>query len=818
MTLTLSGNTSTGNIIGTLSYQWKDSIGNILGTALTQVVTSADTYSLTVTDSYNNNSNTEEITITRNTTKPYINIIPSDTEFRTPIQIITLDASNSYGLGSLNFSWSTNDGTITSATNINTITISSGGTYTLIVTDTANSSTETSSITILNYVYTPNPEAIISGNTNINCTTPSSTLDGSQSYGQGTLSYLWSTNETTSTIIVTSADTYTLVVTDSANGLTGSANKVVTSNFTAPTLVTPTASPSVTQAQAGQEITVSMVGGYTYQWSTTNGVIKPSSSLTAQSIIVTSTGIYTVVYKNPSSGCQQTSSVEIFLTSNPLAVNVTNNNGTSLNCSVGNTTLTSNVTNTVGVINYQWSPYGQTTQNITVTIGGVYYVTITDSANGSQATSNSTSVSADYTPPVVNIAANGYLPCVGTMQLDGSGSTGVGTLLYSWSGPGIVSGGNTSIVTINQPGFYDLRVYTNANASCSTTKTIVIERAINPTVTIPAPLTNVPPLTLTSNVVDGTAPFTYLWDSIPNELITSSVTGSTITVTQSGRYLVTVTDINGCTATASRLVSVSAGDTQAPTAPQYLDVIPGAPSAPYKLILSWDASTDNVGVIGYEISRSLNGNGTGYTVRTNVGGGTTTYQDVVNANTTYYYKVRAIDAANNFSQYSNEVFNSVITCFVEGTMISLSEDISVPIESLVIGNSILSSKIITLEDTNNIDELYTWNNSTLIESRVMSQIKSIHAFEANETIIINNGLLEATPEHSQLIYRNDEWKFIEIKNVSVGDMLYSLTKEIISVTSVEINKEPRVAYKMTLNTPNHTFFANEILTHNVKQL
>jgi hypothetical protein len=100
----------------------------------------------------------------------------------------------------------------------------------------------------------------------------------------------------------------------------------------------------------------------------------------------------------------------------------------------------------------------------------------------------------------------------------------------------------------------------------------------------------------------------------------------------------------------------------------------------------------------------------------------------------------------------------------------------------------------------------------------MSQIKSIHAFDANETIIINNGLLEATPEHSQLIYRDGEWKFIEIKNVSVGDMLYSLTKEIIAVTSVEINKEPRVAYKMTLNTPNHTFFANEILTHNVKQV
>ena len=62
--------------------------------------------------------------------------------------------------------------------------------------------------------------------------------------------------------------------------------------------------------------------------------------------------------------------------------------------------------------------------------------------------------------------------------------------------------------------------------------------------------------------------------------------------------------------------------------------------------LAWTASTDNVGVTGYEIRRDG-------AVLTSVGA-VTSYQDnTVAPATTYAYQVRAVDAAGNWSGLSN---------------------------------------------------------------------------------------------------------------------------------------------------------------------
>src|SRR6202034_1286741 len=62
--------------------------------------------------------------------------------------------------------------------------------------------------------------------------------------------------------------------------------------------------------------------------------------------------------------------------------------------------------------------------------------------------------------------------------------------------------------------------------------------------------------------------------------------------------------------------------------------------------LSWTASTDNVGVTGYDVFR--NGTQVGTTTTT-----TTSYQDTgLTAGTTYSYTVAAYDAAGNVSAQS----------------------------------------------------------------------------------------------------------------------------------------------------------------------
>ena len=68
--------------------------------------------------------------------------------------------------------------------------------------------------------------------------------------------------------------------------------------------------------------------------------------------------------------------------------------------------------------------------------------------------------------------------------------------------------------------------------------------------------------------------------------------------------------------------------------------------------LSWTASTDNVGVTGYLVERCRGAGCTGFAqIATSPG---TTYADTgLFAGTSYSYRVRATDAANNLSGYSN---------------------------------------------------------------------------------------------------------------------------------------------------------------------
>lgn len=155
-------------------------------------------------------------------------------------------------------------------------------------------------------------------------------------------------------------------------------------------------------------------------------------------------------------------------------------------------------------------------------------------------------------------------------------------------------------------------------------------------------------------------------------------------------------------------------------------------------------------------------------------------------------------------------------CFIEGTLITLPDGTRKAIEELTFEQLLLSAEIETLNDTNIPDELYKWSCEYLTENRIISPITKITKQVANKTIIVNNGLLEATPTHLQLIQRSGYWRFIPLGDIAVGDNLYTIDGEIIPVTSVTVNLEKRNIYPMTLN-PFHTYFANGILTHNYKE-
>ena len=102
----------------------------------------------------------------------------------------------------------------------------------------------------------------------------------------------------------------------------------------------------------------------------------------------------------------------------------------------------------------------------------------------------------------------------------------------------------------------------------------------------------------------------------------------------------------GCDIGAYELATTTSGDTQPPTVPTGLATTSVASGS---VSFSWNASSDNVGVVGYTVYR----NGTLYGT---TGSSATTYTDTTVAPlTSYSYTVDAFDAAGNHSAQSSSL-------------------------------------------------------------------------------------------------------------------------------------------------------------------
>jgi membrane-bound inhibitor of C-type lysozyme len=433
-----------------LSYDW--STGE--DTASIEI-NEAGTYIVTVTDGENGCSDTLEIEVIQNITKPEI-IVTGNEELTCTNDTIILDASQSSGQGELSFDWSTGEDTAS-------IEVSEAGEYSVTVTDSENGCSDTLVIEVNQDIA--EPIASITSNQELNCSNESIVLDASGSTGQGTLSYLWSTGEETATIEISEAGEYAVTITDSDNGCSNTTSVEVTQNIIAPTAhigggsVINCSDDSIVLDASGS----TGQGTLSYLWST--------GEETA-SIEVNSAGDYSVTVTDSSNGCSNTASIEVTGDSAVPEASI-HTDTIELTCDEQSTNLDASGSVVDSEASYLWST-GATTAIITVSEPGVYSVTVTDSDNGCSDTAEIEII--ENTPEIeAIITGNWKLSCtVTSTQLDASGSNVQGTASYLWS-----TGETAPIIEVTEAGNYTVTV-TDSESGCANAEAFEVIFEDNP--------------------------------------------------------------------------------------------------------------------------------------------------------------------------------------------------------------------------------------------------------------------------------------------------------------------------------------------------
>ncbi len=256
--------------------------------------------------------------------------------------------------------------------------------------------------------------------------------------------------------------------------------------------------------------------GSTYLWNTTE---------TTQTIVVSTGGAYSVDITT-AQGCTATDAMNLTLNSLPivnLGADVAFCDGDNITLDAGNTGM-----------NFLWNDTAaSTTQTIVVTTGTNYSVLVTNPSTGC---SNSDDILVTVNPnPIQNLGADSA-QCAGTITLD----AGAGNYNYMWN-----DASTTQMLVATSTGTYSVMVI-DTITGCYNGDTINI--TIN---SLPVVDLGVDSIQCGGTVVldAGNIGASYLWsDASSNQ---------TLSVTTSGIYSVTVTDVNSCMASDTIDVTIN---------------------------------------------------------------------------------------------------------------------------------------------------------------------------------------------------------------------------------------------------------------------
>ncbi|GJM32288.1 MAG: hypothetical protein DHS20C18_12890 [Saprospiraceae bacterium] len=391
------------------------------------------------------------------------------------------------GPGYSTYNWSNGPGT-------QTITVTTPGTYSVTVTN----STGCQATATVNVQQTPGPTPVITGDATV-CAGGTANLQTDNGYSI----YSWSTGSFTPQTVVYVPGTYFVTVTDQ-NGCEGVAQFDVFPSDGPPVTIT----GNIVICD-GASTTLDAGFGFTnYQWSVNEFT---------QTIEVTTPGNYFVSVTD-AGGCIGQGSISVFQAPSPDPSII----GPSGIC-VGSTATLSLDAN---YNTYLWSDFS-TQSTLQINAPGTYQVTVT---NLDDCEGVAEIVIPETTAPEPTITGD-FSICQGeNTVLD----AGPGFQSYLWSDN---STGQT--LTVSQPGNYTVEVEGGNNCVGSATVIVTLNPLPNPIISGDALICSDGSTTLDV----GTGFNTYLWSN-------TEVTPS-IDVNTPGQYIITVTNVEGCEATAS---------------------------------------------------------------------------------------------------------------------------------------------------------------------------------------------------------------------------------------------------------------------------
>ncbi|MBN8702676.1 MAG: gliding motility-associated C-terminal domain-containing protein [Bacteroidetes bacterium] len=444
------------------------------------------------------------------------------------------------------YAWSVTGGTQTAGSNTNAITIDWGaiGNGTVSVTTTSKDgciATPISKVVTINSLPTAN-----AGNDSSLCSNKIAQLGAATTAGY---TYSWTlpnllnngtTSNPTATITNTSISTQTtafvLTVTDANN--CQDIDSVLVSTFPAPTI---DAGPTVSIC-TGNTAQLSGSGAGIFNWSPSGGL--SSTSISNPIVTTTSTTTYSLLLTDLN-GCTNTDSTTVTINT-PIPVDA---GISSWVCPGDSIQLLA-----TGVTSYQWQPTTGLNSSIINNPKSSPNATINYTVEGTDV-NGCTSIDTVEVAVASNVpvdAGSGFQICKGNSIVIGGNPTAPANSIYAWTP--VTSLNNTTIANpLANPAGSTMYYLTVTNDTCSGRDSVFVT-------ILPSPVafagTDTAFCLQDSIQLQASGGVSFSWTPA-NGLSNSQISNPWVDTTLSSSYIVTVTDLNGCTANDTILVNVN---------------------------------------------------------------------------------------------------------------------------------------------------------------------------------------------------------------------------------------------------------------------